>query len=133
MPSLVVDTHVSIWVLARSPRLSSAAHLAIRKAIEAAYPVYVSSVTIVEIIYLVEKRRLLPQQLTDLLTTLHRPDSGFRVQPFDLAIAETIAKIPRETVPDMPDRMIAATALYLDLPLVTADRRIQMTDLQTIW
>jgi len=43
-------------------------------------------------------------------------------------------KIPRETVPKMCDRIIAATALYLGLPLVTKDHRIRNLDvIQTIW
>ncbi|MGH7200282.1 MAG: PIN domain-containing protein [Planctomycetaceae bacterium] len=33
----------------------------------------------------------------------------------------------------MPDRMIAATALHLNLPLVTRDRRIQAANIPTIW
>ncbi|MEK0181377.1 hypothetical protein [Microcoleus anatoxicus] len=30
-----------------------------------------------------------------------------------------IAQIPRNVVPDMPDRIITATAFYLNLPLVS--------------
>ncbi len=33
----------------------------------------------------------------------------------------------------MPDRMIAATALALNLPLITCDRKIQAAPLVTIW
>jgi predicted nucleic acid-binding protein len=33
----------------------------------------------------------------------------------------------------MPDRIIAATALALGLPLVTRDRKIRAADLETIW
>jgi predicted nucleic acid-binding protein len=37
-------------------------------------------------------------------------------------------------VPDMPDRIIAATALNLNLPLVTHDHKILATSvIQTIW
>ncbi len=50
--SLVVDTHSFIWFLARSSDLSSVARQAIREAITSGHPVYVSSVTIVEVIYL---------------------------------------------------------------------------------
>lgn len=133
MTALVVDTHTLIWYLHKSPRLSSTARSAVYTAIEAGHPVYLSPVTLVEITYLVEKGRLLRQQLQDLLATLHRSDSGFIVQPFDLAVAEKLVAIPRDRVPDMPNRMIAATALYLKLPLVTADKQIQGIDLPTIW
>lgn len=33
----------------------------------------------------------------------------------------------------LPDRVIAATALQLGLPLVTRDRRLQSAGIQTIW
>lgn len=46
---------------------------------------------------------------------------------------EAIANIPREIVPEMPDRIIAATALYLNIPLVTKDSKIQAANIQTIW
>jgi predicted nucleic acid-binding protein len=41
--------------------------------------------------------------------------------------------LPREAVPDMPDRIIAATALHLHVPLISRDRHIQMAGITTIW
>lgn len=41
--------------------------------------------------------------------------------------------ISRATINDMPDRIIAATALRLNLPLVTRDRKIQAAQIQCIW
>jgi PIN domain nuclease of toxin-antitoxin system len=131
--SLVVDTHSLVWFLAQSPHLSSIARQAIRDTISSGFPVYVSSVTIVEVIYLTEKERLSRQNLTDLKATLHRPDSGLKVVSFDLAIAEQLESISREQIPDMPDRMIAATAQHLRLPLGTTDYRIQQSEVETIW
>jgi len=49
-------------------------------------------------------------------------------------VASSLAKIPRLTVPELPDRIIAATALYLNLPLVTKDYKIRsLSVIQTIW
>jgi predicted nucleic acid-binding protein len=39
--------------------------------------------------------------------------------PLDISIAREIADIPRNIVPYMPDRIIAATAQYHELPLIT--------------
>ena len=72
MTSLVLDTHSFVWFLARSSDLSSVARQTIRDAISAGSPVYVSSVTIVEVIYLTEKKRLSRRNLIDLKATLHR-------------------------------------------------------------
>ena len=133
MSSLVADTHSVIWYLNQSPRLSTTARTALRTAIETGEPVFVSAVTIAEVTYLFEKGRLTELQIRNLISILHRQDSGFQVAPFDLAIAETLAQIPRHVVPDMPDRMIAATALHLGLPLITADSQIQRSAVPTIW
>ena len=43
-----------------------------------------------------------------------------------------MSQIPRDVVPDMPDRIIAATALSNSLPLVTRDLKIRaLTTIQT--
>jgi PIN domain nuclease of toxin-antitoxin system len=41
--------------------------------------------------------------------------------------------IPREDVPDMPDRIIAATGLRLGVPIISRDRNIRAANLETIW
>ena len=45
----------------------------------------------------------------------------------------SIMEVPREAVPDLPDRVIAATALLHGVPILSRDRRIQASGLQTIW
>jgi len=49
------------------------------------------------------------------------------VVPCDLSVLDAMAGVPKDAVPDPFDRIIAATAISLDLPLVTADRAIQTT------
>jgi PIN domain nuclease of toxin-antitoxin system len=133
MTSLVLDTHSVIWYLNSSSRLSSTARQAIRSAIENGFPVYVSAITIAEVVYLAEKGRVARLELEALLIALHRSDSGLIALPFDLALAEMLPKIPREIVPDMPDRIIAVTALAMNLPLVTIDSRIIKTSIPILW
>lgn len=53
--------------------------------------------------------------------------------PLNIEIAQTIMQIPRVTVPEMADHIIAATAFYLNLPLVSCDSRIQSLNMQIIW
>jgi predicted nucleic acid-binding protein len=68
------------------------------------------------------------------MTAVSNPETALEVVPLNLAIARTVRQIPRNVVPEMPDRIIAATALYLNLPLVTRDLQIQrLTEIQTIW
>ncbi|MGI0481226.1 hypothetical protein ACN4EE_10575 [Geminocystis sp. CENA526] len=51
----------------------------------------------------------------------------------DLDIALSLPKIDRQVVPEMPDRIITATALYLNLPLITRDTKITASIVPTIW
>ena len=53
MAGLVLDTHTTIWYLEGSPRLSPGTLAAIQAALAAVDPVHISTVTIVELRYLV--------------------------------------------------------------------------------
>ena len=53
--------------------------------------------------------------------------------PFDRNIALTLRQVDRSQIPDLPDRIIAATALYLNVPVISRDRRIQLSTIDTIW
>jgi PIN domain nuclease of toxin-antitoxin system len=133
MAALVVDTHAAVWYLLNSNRLSPGAQRAMDDAANAGDPVYVSSISLVEIVYLVEKGRL-PALVIDRLTAaLSDPDAGFAVAPLDETAALAVQRISRDIVPDMPDRIIAATALNLGLPLVTRDSAISKAGITTIW
>ena len=132
MPSIVLDTHASIWYLEKSPRLSATVDAAIQSAIAAGDPVWISSVTVVELTYLVEKGRFPPTLLDQLLQLLRQPSSGFQVASFDLACATTLRSVS-STIRDMPDRMIAATAVALGLALATRDQQLQASGIPVIW
>jgi len=133
MAGLVADTHAAVWYLLSSPRLSTKAASSIQAAIKADTPVYISSVSVVEVVYLVEKGRLPPLALERLTGELTRESSGFVVAALDLAVADVLRRVPRSEVPDMPDRIIAATALRLGLPLVTRDGKIRSSGIETVW
>ena len=83
---------------------------------------------------MIERGRWAGEVLTRILNAADDPNVGIMLAPLDRNISATIQQIDRATVPDMPDRIIAATALYLNLPLVTRDGKIQaLTTIQTIW
>jgi PIN domain nuclease of toxin-antitoxin system len=133
MPGVVADTHAIVWYLSQSPALSLAAAGALDNATQSGEYIYVSAITVVETVYLVEKGRLPEAALSMLTEALEDPATVSRLVPIDLGIAEAMRAIPRDEVPDMPDRIIAATALQLGVPLVTRDRRIRNSQVNTIW
>jgi PIN domain nuclease of toxin-antitoxin system len=133
MPGVVVDTHALLWYLLGSDRLSTTARREIDRALAAGDAVRIASVTLVELTYPVEKGRLPVVAQTRLSAMLDAPDSGLVLAPLDRQVADSVERVARDQVPDMPDRIIAATALHLGLPLVTRDGRIRATNVQTVW
>jgi len=130
---MVLDTHAVVWHLLDSPRLSPKVLSLVEQAVRDGDPLYVSTISLLETVYLVEKRRLPEEALDRLIQTLSRPDSDIVSVSFSMAIALAARQIPREQVPDMPDRIVAATALHLGVPLITRDSTIQKAGIETIW
>jgi PIN domain nuclease of toxin-antitoxin system len=130
----VVDTHIIVWYMVEPARLSDAALVALEQAIDAGEPIYISAITIVELCYLIERDKLPAIVLERLLAAANQPNSGVAIVPLDQAISLAIQQVDRGIVPEMPDRIIAATALYLNCPLVTRDHKIQaFKRITTIW
>lgn len=134
MSDLVSDTHSAIWYFSDVAKLSAAASTAFEDALEQGKIILLPTISIVEIIYLTEKNRLPRETLSTLIYNLKSTSSSFISQDLTSEIAKTLAQIPRATVPDMPDRIIAATALHLNIPLITRDRNIRkLQSIRTIW
>jgi PIN domain nuclease of toxin-antitoxin system len=53
--------------------------------------------------------------------------------PINVSIVQTMTRIARDAIADMPDRIIAATALHLQVPLISRDATIQASSVETIW
>lgn len=89
-----------------------------------------SVVSLVELTYLVEKGRVPEPHARRVIAEVRQDDqSAFELIPFDGGMAT----VPRNSVPDMPDRMIAATAVHMDRRLVTADTQLQRSVVPTLW
>jgi PIN domain nuclease of toxin-antitoxin system len=131
--SVVLDTHTVLWYLEYSQELSAIARTTIEDAIRDARDVHVSAISLIETVYLAERRRIPIDALQRLRSALADPKSGLFVASVDADVADALQNVPRDAVPDMPDRIIAATALHLGLPLVTRDRRLQAAGIETIW
>lgn len=129
----MVDTHIVIWYFADSTQLSKPAEIAIDSA-AANGTIFVSSITIVELIYLNEKRKI-PADVLDLLrNALDDSATAFHMVEINREIADEVENIPRQTVADMPDLIISVKALHLNLPLITKDNKIRaLQSIQTIW
>jgi PIN domain nuclease of toxin-antitoxin system len=131
--AVVADTHTSLWYLEKNPKLSLAARSALNAATATSQPIFIPSISLVELTYLIEKGRLPAGSRALLIMVLAMPNSPLELASLDLKVAAALELIDRAKVPDMPDRIIAATALALGLPLISRDRKIQLSQVATIW
>ncbi|HWZ42791.1 MAG TPA: PIN domain-containing protein [Candidatus Saccharimonadales bacterium] len=133
MIAAVADTHTALWHLFGDARLSVAAGTFISKAATARHKIAISTISLAEVVYLAEKNRLPPSAYEELTRALVDPEHVFTEAVFTAAIVQAMRQVSRAEVPDMPDRVIAATAVYFDVPVISRDRRIRAASLKTIW
>jgi PIN domain nuclease of toxin-antitoxin system len=132
--SIVADTHTIIWYLRSPEKLSTNALTSLDNALNNGESIFISAISLVEMNYLVEKNRIPTSSLEQLLQLIDDPLVNLVGIPLDTQVAKAFTQIPREIVPEMGDRIIAATSLYLNLPLVTKDHKIRnLSNIQTIW
>jgi len=93
----------------------------------------ISSISLIELVYLVEKGRLPLPAYDRLLSAVTDPDHVFTETTVSSAVCEAMRLVPRSEVPDMPDRIIAATAIHFGVPVLSRDSRIRTSNVRTIW
>ena len=133
MIAVVIDTHAVIWYLSSDPRLSKTAQAEIDTTARRGKQVAVSTISIVEMTYLVEKGRIPSSALAQLLSAMSDPSSVLVAADMTIGIAQALSRVDRSHVPDMPDRIIAATAVHLGVPIISRDSQITASSVQTIW
>ncbi len=110
----VADTHTALWYLLKNPRLSATARGFMDDAARAGFDIVLSPISLAEMVYLVEKGRLPTSAYDELRKALNDPDYVLEEAPFT-------------------DRIIAATALYFGVPVISRDGRIRSSRVQTVW
>jgi PIN domain nuclease of toxin-antitoxin system len=129
---ILLDTHVVIWLAQDYQRITQAAQAAIKEARKKDRGLAVSCITLVEIARLGSCGRV---NLTpDLEAFLSDVEHRFIVLPITSYVAMQAFALPPGYPNDPVDRIIGATALIEDIPLLTADREIRKSRaVPTIW
>jgi PIN domain nuclease of toxin-antitoxin system len=129
----VADTPAALWYVFANSRLSGSAKSFIDRAIANGATIALSSISLVEVASLVEKKRTPATAFHTLRVVFADPGHVFKEAAVTAEIAEAMLEVPRDQVPDMPDRIVAATAIYLGVPALSRDGRIRTSRIQTIW
>ena len=123
---LLLDTHIWLWLF-REPKRFGRRTLQILK--DPRNELWLSPISTWEILTLHHKGRI--QIHVDIAEWIAKATAGTQEAFFTHEIALAARHLPLHQ--DPADRMIAATALVLDLTLVTADERLlELTNLKTL-
>jgi PIN domain nuclease of toxin-antitoxin system len=128
---IVLDTHVLLWAIADSKKLSRAADAAIRRSRQAD-GLAISAISLWELAFLVARGRILSYGTVE--SSVNRLIEGVTIKPITPEIATLAAQFPDDYPRDPADRLIGATARAEGLALVTRDESIRRSPLlKTIW
>jgi PIN domain nuclease of toxin-antitoxin system len=134
MSQYVADTHALIWHLYADPKLSPTCQTIFDRTDAGEDTIFVPSITLIEILYLAEKKRIPANAVETSIALIASEAENYQIAPLDIAVVQATQRIDRSAVPELPDRIIAATALSLGLPLMSRDLRIaSVSGLKVIW
>jgi PIN domain nuclease of toxin-antitoxin system len=126
----LADTVAIVRHLRQQPAIGRQAAGILREADQGLHRIYLSAITLMEVLYLSEAGRIdLP--LEELVATISG-SRNYEVIQVDADV--TLAAIGIDDLPELHDRIIVATARYLGVPILTGDRIIASSRyVQTFW
>ena len=128
--NFITDTHALLWWFTDSPHISPKA-IEIFEHCEAGDTIiFVPSIVLAEALSIFEKKRV-SFNFKRLFKQIDESEH-FVIIPFDYSILQKMLEI--KNLPELHDKIIVATAQYLDVPLITKDRTLRrLSYIETIW
>jgi PIN domain nuclease of toxin-antitoxin system len=126
----LVDTVALVRYLRGGRKIGARARQILCEADAGEHIIAISAVTLMEILYLSESRRI-PVDL-DAVRQLLKRSINYRIVPIDFDVVTTAVSV--DDVPELHDRLLVATAKFLNIPILTGDAVIKASHhVQTIW
>ncbi len=130
---VVADSHAVVWYVQGSKRLSDRAAEVLAEA-EAERALEVSVATFIDLWYVSQTTEAVSAVQLATLKQRLVSSQAVTVEPVTVDVADATMDIPRTALADPWDRLIVATAIALQVPLVTRDSEIRSSGLvETIW
>lgn len=121
MNGLLLDTHILLWTALDAAKLSKSA----RAEIDGSAQLYVSAITLYEVLYLAVDGRLKLTMEPNLWFQAAATRLDLIVLPVNAEIAAIAATLPAYPNGDPADRLIVSTAVHFGMSLCSADRDIR--------
>ena len=116
---ILLDTHIWLWYLSGSDRLSAEKRASLDSDTKA-----VSVISCGEVAKLVERKRLTLNVSVHSWIEQALEPSGISLLPLESDIAVLSTQLPETFHKDPADQIIVATSLFFDIPLATNDDKI---------
>ena len=128
MDSYSLDTHSLVWYIRGQKTLSLKAGEIIQKILKGEVNCYISTMVVLEAFYISLKHKNFT--FSKFLESIRK--SNIRVVAFDNKVLAQSFELPAKM--DIHDRIIVATAIVTNTPLVTKDKVLRsLFPLETIW
>ena len=128
---IVLDTCAIIWDALDSGKLTSRAKRALKRA---EGELVICDISIWEISMLIKKNRLVIDETTSAFLNLLLESRNYNVQTITPEIAALSVDFGPDISNDPADRLIAATSIVLDAPIITADQNMRSAkSLNPLW
>ena len=116
MDRYVADTQALVKFMTGQQVINQKTHYIFLSADRGKCVIIIPAVVLMEVLYLGEKNRI-PVNLIH--TEALMKSQNYQVEPLTFEIIKTASEI--DDIPELHDRLIAATARYLNLPIITND------------
>ena len=128
--NFVTDTHALLWWFTDSPKISPKASEVFERCELGENIIFIPSIVIAEALSIFEKKRI-AFDFKKLLRKINESDN-FVIIALDSTILQKMLDL--KDVPELHDKIIIATARYLNLPVITKDETLQkLSYIKTVW
>ncbi len=128
--NFVTDTHALIWWFIDSPKIGLKASEIFEKCEEGENVIFIPSIVIAEALSIFDKKRV-SFDFKRLFSKLHDSEN-FVIISLDYPVLQKM--INTKDIPELHDKIIASTAKYLNLPVITKDQTLQkLSSIKTVW
>jgi predicted nucleic acid-binding protein len=126
----VSDTHALLWWFTDSPKISARAAEIFEKCERGENVIFIPAIVLAEALAIFEKKRV-SFNFRALFQKINS-SGNFMLIAFDYPILQEM--ITLKGIPEIHDKIIAATAKHLSAPIITKDKTLQNFRLiKTIW